>query len=310
MPGLSAEAIDDSSSSGASRPVLSVVLYFIEPAPYLEEALLSVVAQLTPAVELVVVAGHTPDTMREIPSVLRARIDILIAEPDRGAWDAANKGWRAARGTWIQFLMSDDWLPEGSLARTLAALPTHEGDEILSGGMSFVGSEGRPQRVIPGQTLSLERVLDNVSSPAVIFRRDLLERLGGFDSRFPIAHDRELLLRAWQSGARHAVLPHETYRMRVHAGSRTTSGDRRVQLAYLRDHVEFADAFLATCPLPPSKRHRVQCWRDEELTKYRVVRWLAGGSDPAAAPGLSMHRFAAALLRIARRRLTGATHRF
>lgn len=295
-------------TSAAPAPELSIVLYFIKPAPFLNEALASVISQLSDGLELVVVAGHPPGEEIGIAPELKPRIDRLIVEPDRGGWDAANKGWHAARGRWIQFCMSDDWLPEGSVAGTLQALRHSESAELLSGGMSFVANSGdgktRLIRSVPAQPLSFERVLDDVCSPSVIYRRDLLDRLGGFDGRFGYSHDRELLLRAWRLGIEHRTLAHEVYRMRMHALSRSTSGDRTVRLSALGEHVAFADDLLARRELAVGQRRKLTRWRDEELVKHRILCGLSGGGASLAldAP-ITVLRIAAAVARIARRKL-------
>lgn len=289
-------------------PELSIVLYFIKPAPFLNEALASIAAQLAEGVELVVVAGHTPHEELGIASEFRGRIDRLIVEPDRGGWDAANKGWRAARGRWVQFCMSDDWLPEGSVAETLRALSHSDSAQLLSGGMSFVSTQSngkiRILRSVPAQPLSFERVLDDVCSPSVVYRRDLLERLGGFDGHFSFSHDRELMLRAWRLGVEHRTMAHEIYRMRVHALSRTTSGDSTVRLSCLGEHVAFADDLLARRELAVKQRAKLTRWRDEEFVKYCIIRgWGRARAVPALDAPITTPRIAAAVARIARRKL-------
>ena len=298
---------DHSANGAVPAPELSIVLYFIKPAPFLNEALASITSQLSDRIELVVVAGHPPDEELGIAPELRTRIDRLIVEPDRGGWDAANKGWRAARGQWIQLCMSDDWLSEGSIAETLPALRHFRSAQLVSGGMSFVAVSGsgktRIIRSVPAQPLSFERVLDDICSPSVIYRQALLDRLGGFDGRFGYSHDRELLLRAWRLGVEHRTMAHEIYRMRVHPLSRSTSGDSTVRLSSLSEHVAFADDLLARCELPAGQRRKLIRWRDEELVKHRIIRGFGRGraslvlDAPITAP-----RVVAAAARIARRK--------
>jgi glycosyltransferase involved in cell wall biosynthesis len=287
--------------------LLSIVMYYIKPAPYLNEALASIATQRTDEVELIVVAGHAAGEDLGIAPQLLASIDKLIVEVDDGPWDAANKGWRAARGQWIQFCMSDDWLPEGSLERTLQVLRGAPKGGILSGGMTFVTADAdgnlRTIRSVEGQDLVLDRILDDVASPAVIFRRSLLEELGGFDGRFAQAHDRELLLQAWRRKTPHQKLAHETYRMRVHSLSRTTSGNPMVKLAYWRDHVSFADVLLLTGELLDEQQAKLQRWRDEELIKFRIVQRFTAAYGAPFSARLPIHRAIAALTRIGSRKL-------
>jgi glycosyltransferase involved in cell wall biosynthesis len=296
--------------------LLSIVMYFIKPVPFLNDALASIVAQRTGEVELVVIAGHEPGEDVGISPELMSGIDQLIIEPDGGPWEAANKGWRAARGRWVQYCMADDWLPEGSLKRTLQFLRGEPTATLLSGGMSFMAADGpgglRTIRSVAAQELTLNRVLDDVCSPAVIFRRDLLDELGGFDDRFAYAHDREFMLRAWQRKVPHARLPHESYRMRVHDLSRTNSGDRTVKLAYWCDHVGFADAMLAAGELDRDDRRKLSRWRDEELVKFHILRRLTAPNARPLAARISLYHAGAALARLVRRKAAqriGAGHR-
>ncbi len=294
------------------EPLLSIVFYFIKPAEFLNDAISTVVSQQTDETELIVVAGHSPGEELGIAPAFVSRIDRLIAEPDRGGWDAANKGWRAAQGSWIQFVMSDDRLPPGSVAQTLEALH-HEEADLASGGLTFFAADGsreRPIRIVPARELTLERVLGDLCAPSLLFRRRLLQRMDGFDGRYPYAHDRELLLRAWLAGTRHARLSHEVYRMRVHAGSRTTSWNATVLLAYLNEHLAFADRLLLEPGLPPAKRRQLQRWRDEEFAKRWLLRSYArvppSAQVPAKAARPSLPRLAGAFIRLAARRLLRA----
>lgn len=298
-------AVEHRRNAEVDSPLLALVLYFIKPADYLNEALATVVAQLSPAVELIVVAGHEPDEELGIAPEFLPRIDRLIVEPDEGAWEAANKGWRAARAVWVQFVMADDRLPEGSIAATLSALRSLEAD-LASGGMTFfetVDGKDTVIRSVPGRALTLDRVLGDVCSPALIYRRAFLQRLGGMDGRYRYSHDREFLLRAWQLHARHAVLPHQTYWMRIHGSSRTTSGNRDIILAFLAEHVVWADHLLRDYALPSAAQSRIRRWRDEEWVKFKITHALAGRpSDQALSPPIPAFRAACAAARIGMRR--------
>lgn len=304
-------SLDGQASSAA--PLLSIVMYFIKPAPFLNEALASIIDQRSDEVELVVVAGHEPSDDIGISADLAGAIDRLIVEPDRGAWDAANKGWRVARGRWVQFCMADDWLPEGSLVRTLAVLRSEPTAALVSGGLSFVeanrGGGLRVLRSAAAQDLTLDRVLDDLCSTASIWRRDLLAELGGFDERFSSAHDRDLMLRAWQRNTPHRRLPHDTYRMRVHNLSRTTSGDPQIKLAYWRDHVTFADDMLRQGDLAEEDQRKLLRWRDEALVKFHLLRQVTSPRPPPLAARISPHRAASALAGLVRRKAAGLLRR-
>jgi glycosyltransferase involved in cell wall biosynthesis len=304
------ERVPDVTALQGSRtaPTLSVVLYYLLPAPYLGVALDSLVREATPDTEVVVVVGHEADTDPELPAHVRSRIDVLLQEPDRGAWDAANKGWRAARGRYVQFFMSDDLIPPGSIAATLAAL---DDAELYSGGMVFFDEQAGRRRTIrrrDGAPLTLERALGDLCSPGVIYRRDVLDRCGGFDGRFAFAHDRALLIDLCLAGARHETLPHDVCWMRVHPESRTLSHGDDVKLAYLSEHAAIAALHLARADLGPDRAAQIAAWRDEEMIKRAVIATLAGRFNDAAT-ALPAHRWASSAWRVlARKALWESRH--
>lgn len=119
-----------------------------------------------------------------------------------------NVGWRAAQSPLIAFT-DDDCRPDRDwLARALEAIACHPG--------SFVQGATRPE---PGELCLLRRPLARtltVDPPTVhaqtcnmVYPRDLLERLGGFDERMPApaGEDTELALRATEAGARQVGAP-------------------------------------------------------------------------------------------------------
>lgn len=297
-------------SDAARSPQLSVVIYYKRPAAFLNEALESVVDQLNSAVELIVVAGQSANEDLGIERRYLSSINRLITEPDQGGWEAANKGWRAAQGTWVQFLMSDDILPPGSIAQTLFFLSAQRAD-LVCGGMAFFSDDhGVPRiiREVPAQPLTLERVLGDLCSPSVLYRRDFLTRMNGFDGRYRYSHDRELLLRAHVGGVSTAILPHDIYHMRVHSRSRTTSGNTTVISTYLPEHVQFADSALSEIALSERARQTLRQWRDEELVKLYIARLFArsGGARQPPAMRLPVFCLARAFARVLTRRLRRA----
>src|SRR5512145_2921227 len=103
-------------------PTLSIVTVCRNDRPGLERTLASIRCQRWPDFELELVDGASTDGTAD---VVRALPDAWIhatSEPDRGIYDAQNKGWRRARGTWCLFLNAGDTLAaDDVLARVFAA---------------------------------------------------------------------------------------------------------------------------------------------------------------------------------------------
>ncbi|MDX6243049.1 MAG: hypothetical protein QOE76_772 [Frankiales bacterium] len=127
----------------------------------------------------------------------------LLRSGGRGPAAARNLGWRSARTDWIAFL-DDDVVVFPDWARRLA-------DDLVGLTPDVAGSQGRievPMRLGRRPT-DWERSTAGLSTARwitadMVYRRSVLQRVGGFDERFPRAYreDADLALRVLRSGAR------------------------------------------------------------------------------------------------------------
>jgi len=183
-------------------PLLTVVTICRNVLPALRRTVDSVLPQLTPEVEYWVVDGASTDGTPAWIAELAARGVRTISEPDRGISDAMNKGIRLATGDWVAHLHADDEYLPGAIAAVLEAIRAG-GADVLCG--HIVKREERGEvlcRTAP-ERLAIEMA---VPHPAVFARRELWEKLGGFDASLRNAMDYDLFLRARAAGARFRVI--------------------------------------------------------------------------------------------------------
>jgi glycosyltransferase involved in cell wall biosynthesis len=103
-------------------PVVSVIIPTYNCAPYLAEAIDSVLLQAGVNMEIIVVDDGSTDNTKEVIEKYRHRITYISQMPRRGASAARNLGIQRASGDWIAFQDADDiWLPE-KLSMQLDAL--------------------------------------------------------------------------------------------------------------------------------------------------------------------------------------------
>lgn len=164
------------------------------------EAIDSVLGQQGVELELVVVDdGSTDGTADEIQREYDDRLRLLRTE-NRGVSAARNLGARAGRGELIAFLDSDDlWLP-GKLAAQVEFLRDHpevsvcQTEEVWYRNGRRVNPRRRHSKV-DGAIFARSLELCLVSPSAVMMRRDLFERAGGFDESLLACEDYDLWLR-------------------------------------------------------------------------------------------------------------------
>ena len=184
------------------RELVSVIIPTRNRAALVEEAIDSVMAQRDCVLEVIVVDdGSTDDTVACL-AARRHQWDRLrwIAQPPRGVAAARNAGVRAAAGSWLAFLDSDDLWRPGKLAAQ-RALHRAAPDLLISQTNELWlrnGCRVNPcsyHRKPSGDIFlpSLARCL--VSPSAVLMHRSVFESVGGFDESLPVCEDYDLWLR-------------------------------------------------------------------------------------------------------------------
>ena len=144
----------------------------------------------------------------------------VISEPDAGIYDAMNKGIAAATGEVVGFLNADDVFASKTALRSIAHALEHPATDAVYGDLVYVRQNDleavvrywRSGAFHPGAFASGWAV----PHPTFYVRRRLLEQHGGFDLRFKVAGDAELIMRLLE---RHRVrvryVPEVLVRMRV-----------------------------------------------------------------------------------------------
>jgi glycosyltransferase involved in cell wall biosynthesis len=185
---------------------VSVIVPAYQAESFLAGTLATVARQTRHPLELIVVDdGSTDTTCAVAESFAMAHPELsvrMLREPHRGPGAARNAGVRAARADWIAFLDSDDlWHPQ-KLEWIISAIQAHpaanfychneikravDGTESVTDyGAGFVASKPVPRQLYQRNYFS---------TSAVVCRRDLVLRWGGFDESLSSAQDYELWLR-------------------------------------------------------------------------------------------------------------------
>jgi len=87
---------------------ISIITVVFNGSKDIEKTILSILNQTYHNLEFIVIDGGSTDGTQEIIKKYDNHIDFWVSEPDRGIYDAMNKGIQKATGEWVNFMNSGD----------------------------------------------------------------------------------------------------------------------------------------------------------------------------------------------------------
>jgi glycosyltransferase involved in cell wall biosynthesis len=185
----------------------------------------SVLSQKAVDREIAVIDGASTDATLSALAPFKRRIRLFSA-PDKGIYDAMNKGLRLARGRVVGFLNAGDvFTSERSLASVAQAFSTDPKLGATFSSLEIADTQGRVKRWWPAEPYVPGAFAKGwmPSHPTFYALRQSLLDLGGFDTRYRLAADYDLMLRAlFVTGLKSKALPGTLVRMRSGGASQAS----------------------------------------------------------------------------------------
>ena len=244
-----------------ARVKITVITVCFNAEETIGDTLDSIAAQTHPDLEYIVVDGGSTDRTVDIVRNHAIEPAHLISVPDRGLYDAMNKGIRLATGEYIGYLHADDVFADpDAIARIVKAAEakTEPVDLILSD-IEYVERDNLSKRLryYPAKGFTPEWLLegDMPPQPGTYHRRDIYSRFGDYDLSFPISSDYDFFLRMFCiHKVSYLIVPTLTVRMRV--GGKSSQG--------LRSNLEIWRDIRAS-----ARKHRISIGPVALLRKFR-----------------------------------------
>jgi GT2 family glycosyltransferase len=221
-----------------NRPVFSIIMPVYEtPEAYLREAIESVIAQGYPHWELCIAddASRQPHVRAALKEYARAdgRIKLVFREQNGHIAATSNSALALATGEYVAFLDHDDLLSPDALYENALVINARPDVDVIYSDEDKVDEQGCCHSPYFKPDWSPESLLArNYVSHLGVYRRTLLDALGGFRLGFEGSQDYDLILRASERTDRIAHVPRVLYHWRSHGES---TAESREQKGYARD---------------------------------------------------------------------------
>ena len=178
---------------------ISIITATYNAETVLENMIQSIILQKTNEIEFIIIDGNSKDNTIKIIKNYNTYIDYFVSEPDKGIYDAWNKGIVAAKGEWLMFIGADDELLPDAINKYLDLLNSKDlsSYDYISAQNEFINDENRILKIVGnGAKWKLMRRGNSAAHVASLHhKKNLFGSIGYYNLNYKICADYELLLR-------------------------------------------------------------------------------------------------------------------
>jgi len=210
-------SMDKNQSSVGKVSIITVVL---NNRSCIENCIQSIIHQTYPNIEYIIIDGGSSDGTIDVIRKHEKTISTWISEPDRGIYDAMNKGITRSNGDVIGILNSDDlYADERVIEKVMNCFSRTQSDSCY-GDLIYVerNNINKNPRYWKSNNYRKENFKLGWMPPHPTFfvRHEIYEKYGAFNLNFPLAADYELMLRfLYKEGISASYIPEVLVKMRT-----------------------------------------------------------------------------------------------
>ena len=188
---------------------LSIITITYNDLNNLKLTINSVINEINDRIEYVIIDGASKDGSVDYLNTIVNQNVCIFSEPDKGIYNAMNKGIKKSHGEWVLFLNSGDVLLPGTLPKILMCLDEQYdcfyGDIYLS--LCYQGKQYyKKEKASPIIDLNNLRKHMLFSHQALLCKRNVLVKVNGFDEKFRTAADWDLIIRITKKKVKYKYL--------------------------------------------------------------------------------------------------------
>jgi len=219
--------------SESSQQKVTIVTPVFNGARFIERTLQSVRRQTYSNIEHIVVDGASTDSTMRIIERHRDGLAAIISEPDRGMYDAINKGFAKSTGAIFCYLNSDDLFEPDAVELAVNAI-TQANADMCIGNCIFIDEDDHELFRYIGVPLDYSHTLQLCRMPfaqqTAFWTRDIHDQVQGFDASMRYVADTKFFFNALRLSGRPPVhVNRYVARFRLHAGGFSTKAAKAME---------------------------------------------------------------------------------
>ncbi|MGG2084588.1 glycosyltransferase [Lysinibacillus pakistanensis] len=183
----------------SEKSKISIITACYNAEKTIEQTIQSVINQSYNNIEYIIVDGASTDGTMDIVRKYEKQIDIIISEPDKGIYDAFNKGAKNATGEYVQYLNADDYLMSSDVLDEVSSFLYKNRNAVLVYGGILIENEDTGYKLLRNKKFTFKDIQEGrmIPHPATFLRRDILLEMGLFDTQYCIASDYDLICKVY-----------------------------------------------------------------------------------------------------------------
>lgn len=186
-----------------SSPLVTIITVVYNGQDYIQDAIESVLKQTYGKIEYIIIDGGSTDFTIDKIRYYEKAITFWVSEPDRGIYDAMNKGVSFANGDIIGILNSDDWYEHDAVESIIEAYCNNLDSEIFHGKLNVVSESGVLVKTKAHRNFPIIRLLSTpFKHPTCFVKSDLYNKIGTYNISYKVAADYDFMLRAIKNCAK------------------------------------------------------------------------------------------------------------
>ena len=179
-----------------NKPIFTIITVSFNAKSTIEESILSVINQTYPYIEYIIIDGGSTDGTIDIIKKYDKYLAYWISEPDKGIYDAMNKGIEKATGKWINFMNAGDTFYDNNVIEYIAQ-QVDDNIDIIFGNTHLIYTFG--DYILKGGKVSSQQYMPFCHQSS--FSCSKLMKRYGFDLTYKICADKNFFYIAYNNHA-------------------------------------------------------------------------------------------------------------